>query len=88
MDRRQVPFGSRRHVTRDLLGALVALAAATRYEPHAAARNKKKKRKNKQKGDTVQCPAGETRCPSGFPSACCAAGTTCCNTSRVGCCAA
>lgn len=79
---RAVParLGSRRQMTGGLLAAVGSLAAAlTVDEAHA-----RKKRKKKKK---VTCPAGEIRCPKGFPSSCCSAGSTCCDTSRLGCCA-
>ena len=70
--------GSRRRLVGGFLAA--AIAGAMLGSDDALAKKKKKRKKN------VTCPSGESRCPQGFPSPCCAAGTTCCDTSRLGCC--
>ena len=66
---------SRRHLTASLLGT--GLTFGTRARPERGAAKKKRKKK---------CPAGETRCPKGFPSRCCPPEAECCDTSRLGCC--
>lgn len=70
----------RRQVAQGLLVAAGVVIASRAGDATIA---KKRKHKKKNKGT---CPSGETRCPKGFPSACCAAGTDCCDTSRLGCC--
>jgi hypothetical protein len=75
--------GSRRQLTGGLLGSSMAIALARLNGDETRAKKKRKKKKKKK----VTCPSGETRCPKGFPSSCCAADTSCCDTSRVGCCA-
>lgn len=68
--------GCRRRLTAGLLGAALAIGVALPTE-HTTAKKKGKKK----------CPAGESRCPKGYPSRCCPPETTCCDTSRGGCCA-
>jgi len=74
--------GSRRQLTVGLFGAVVVRAVASLTATDAVAKKKRKKKKPQN-----QCLSGETSCPKGFPSPCCSAGTTCCDTSRLGCCA-
>ena len=70
---------SRRRMGAALLGALALLGVPALDDGATDARKKRKKKKKR-------CPADQIRCPKGFPSACCAAGSECCDTSRLGCC--
>ena len=72
---------SRRRVTAAMVGAVLTLVGISRTASEATAKKKRKKKKR-----PAQCPAGQSGCPKGFPSACCGAGTECCDTSRLGCC--
>lgn len=71
--------GTRRHAGASVLWALAMICVPALGDGETAARKGRRKKKK-------TCPSGQTRCPKGFPSACCAAGTDCCDTSRLGCC--
>lgn len=70
---------SRRQATGGLLRSVLALGGVALTATDATAKKKHKHQK-------PRCGTDETRCPTGFPSACCPAAMTCCDTSRVGCC--